>query len=97
MSRFMYGRAVNDAMNEAALDLANEMSAAQENARAIQVGDHYSKLAIQPFEYAMRNGFDPGQTLVLRYITRYKDKNGIEDLRKARHVIDMMIEMGCGK
>ena len=111
MIGFMYGEAVHDACvqlgrelgsvgpPDAAFDRAfDDKCAAQNNARSVQVGgDHYSKLAIQPFEFAMRNGFDPGQTLVLRYITRYKDKNGIEDLRKARHVIDLMIEMGAGK
>lgn len=84
---------------DAAFDkLASEMQrsetqAAQQNARAVQIGgDHYKKLAIQPFDYAMANNLNAGQTLVLRYITRYRDKNGIEDLRKARHVIDMLIE-----
>ncbi len=74
-----------------------ERQAAQQNARAVQIGgDHYKKLAIQPFEYAMANNLNAGQTLVLRYITRYRDKNGIEDLRKARHVIDLMIERETG-
>ena len=96
MSRFMYGRAVNDAMNEAALDLANEMSAAQENARAIQVGgDHYSKLAIQPIDFIEANGLSYSVGNIIKYCVRYQHKNGVQDLRKARHYLDMLIEREC--
>ena len=56
-------------------------------------GNHYSKLAIQPMEYSMRNNLNPCQHTIIKYVTRYKDKNGIADLLKARHVIDMLIEM----
>lgn len=56
-------------------------------------GDHYKKMAIQPLEFIAKNGLDFFQGNVLKYILRYKDKNGAEDLLKARHYIDMMIEM----
>lgn len=55
-------------------------------------GDHYSKLKIQPMEYSMANGLDPCQHNVVKYVTRFRDKNGIEDLKKAIHVIQMLIE-----
>lgn len=54
-------------------------------------GNHYSKLAIQPMEYAMKNNLDPCQQTIIKYVTRFRDKNGIEDLEKAKHVIDMLI------
>lgn len=60
-------------------------------------GDHYSKLAIQPMEYSMRNHLDACQHSVIKYITRFRDKGGIEDLRKAKHVIDLLIEFEYGK
>ena len=55
-------------------------------------GDHYTKLAIQPMEYSMANKLDPCQASVIKYVTRFRDKNGIEDLRKAIHVIEMLIQ-----
>lgn len=65
------------------------------NFRAIdqQVGgNHYKHMKIQPFEYAMANNLNAGQFGVLKYISRYKNKNGIEDLRKARHFLELLAE-----
>ena len=55
-------------------------------------GDHYTKLAIQPMRYSMENNLDPLQHTIIKYVTRFRDKNGIEDLEKAKHCIDMLIE-----
>lgn len=55
-------------------------------------GDHYTKLAIQPMRYSMENRLDALQHTVIKYVTRFRDKNGIEDLEKAKHCIDMLIE-----
>ena len=55
-------------------------------------GDHYTKLAIQPMCYSMENGLDALQHTVIKYVTRFRDKAGIEDLEKAKHCIDMLIE-----
>lgn len=60
-------------------------------------GTHYKKLDIQPWD-AMKvwmskeafHGFLQGN--VIKYIARYKDKNGLEDLKKARHYLDKLIE-----
>jgi hypothetical protein len=52
-------------------------------------GNHYLKLAIQPREFAMRNGWDSDSFSILKYLTRYPDKAGIEDVRKARHFAEM--------
>lgn len=56
-------------------------------------GNHYTEMAIQPiqFIYANRIGYIEGN--VIKYICRYKSKNGIEDLKKARHYLDLLIEM----
>lgn len=55
-------------------------------------GDHYKKLAIQPMEYSMNNKLDACQHTIIKYVTRFRDKGGIKDLEKARHVLDMLIE-----
>jgi hypothetical protein len=55
-------------------------------------GDHYKKLKIQPMEYSMANHLDACQHTAIKYITRFRDKGGIADLHKAKHVIDMLIE-----
>jgi len=59
----------------------------------IQVGgEHYKNKKIQPITFIMENdlGFCEGN--IIKYVTRYKDKNGLEDLKKARHYIDFLIE-----
>lgn len=56
-------------------------------------GEHYLAIAIQPIQYIHANqlGFCEGN--VVKYITRWRAKNGIEDLKKARHYIDLLIEL----
>ena len=39
----------------------------------------------------MKNGLDACQFSVVKYITRFRDKNGLEDLKKAKDFIDMII------
>ena len=60
-------------------------------------GNHYTKPAIQPMRYSMENGLDALQHTVIKYVTRFRDKNGIEDLEKAKHCIDMLIEFERNK
>lgn len=55
-------------------------------------GNHYTKLAIQPMAFSMANGLDALQHTILKYVVRFRDKNGIEDLKKAKHCIEMLIE-----
>lgn len=63
------------------------------SARDRQVGgDHYAKLAIQPMRYSMENGLNALQHTIIKYVTRYKDKGGIEDLHKAAHSVELLIQ-----
>lgn len=63
------------------------------SALATQVGgNHYKDMAIQPMEYSMANKLDACQHTAIKYITRFREKGGIQDLEKAKHVIDMLIE-----
>ena len=64
-----------------------------ENARDVQVGgDHYKGGGIQPIEFCHSNGLDFFQGSVIKYIFRFRKKNGLQDLLKARHYIDLLIE-----
>lgn len=55
-------------------------------------GNHYKK-AIQPIEYIHANGLGFVEGNVIKYVTRWKDKNGIEDLKKAKHYLEILIEL----
>lgn len=62
-------------------------------AGAVQIGgDHYKTMAIQPFEYITANGIGYAEGSVIKYVSRWKAKNGVEDLKKARHFLDLLIE-----
>ena len=54
-------------------------------------GDHYRKMKIQPMRYSMENNLDACQHTIIKYVTRFRDKGGIQDLEKAKHVIDLLI------
>ena len=57
-------------------------------------GSHYkSERGIQPVEFIHSNGLTFIEGNVIKYVWRWKDKGGVEDLKKARHYIDMLIEL----
>jgi hypothetical protein len=56
-------------------------------------GDHYKTMAIQPMEFSMYNGLDACQHTIVKYVCRFRSKGGLADLEKAKHTIDMLIEM----
>ena len=59
----------------------------------VQVGgSHYKDMAIQPSEYIVKNGLGWFEGNVIKYISRFRAKNGIKDLEKARHYLDLLIE-----
>ena len=55
-------------------------------------GDHYQKRAIQPIEYIIKNGMNFLEGNVIKYVTRYKDKGGKQDLEKAIHYLELLLE-----
>lgn len=55
-------------------------------------GDHYKSKGIQPVEYCMANDIGFMEGSVIKYVTRWKDKGGVQDLEKARHFLDMLID-----
>jgi len=56
-------------------------------------GQHYKDKAIQPVEFIHANhlGFCEGN--VVKYISRWRQKNGIADLEKAKHYLELLIEL----
>lgn len=60
-------------------------------------GMHYKSLAIQPVEYIHANGVGYFEGNVIKYVTRWKSKGGIEDLKKAKHYIELLIELESKK
>lgn len=55
-------------------------------------GNHYKKLKIQPTEFIHANEIPFIEGNIIKYVIRHRDKNGIEDLKKARHYIDLLIQ-----
>ena len=76
--------------SNAARQALNEQPAALD----VQVGgDHYKNFAIQPvtFIHANNIGFLEGNAI--KYLCRWRAKAGVQDLEKARHYIDLLIEL----
>lgn len=83
---------------EALADRPASAAAGARNALETQVGgDHYRQGGIQPVEYIESNhlGFCEGN--VVKYVTRHQHKGGRQDLEKAKHYIDLLIEMRYGE
>lgn len=55
-------------------------------------GGHYKGMAIQPFTYIHANGIQFAEGCVIKYVSRWRAKGGLEDLKKARHFLDLLIE-----
>lgn len=56
-------------------------------------GSHYKDLKIQPVEFLHANGVSYIEGAIIKYVLRYKNKNGMEDLKKAKHFLDLLMEL----
>ena len=56
-------------------------------------GSHYKGCKIQPIEYIVANNLDFMQGNIVKYITRHKNKNGAEDIRKIKHYCDLILKL----
>ena len=56
-------------------------------------GRHYIEKSIQPWDYIIANKMGYLEGNIIKYVSRYKDKNGLEDLIKAAHYLDKLIEV----
>lgn len=60
-------------------------------------GSHYQKYQRQPLEFAEQVQLNPIIFCAFKYVCRYKDKNGKEDLQKALHCLSVFEEIGIEK
>ena len=56
-------------------------------------GKHYMKYKIQPIEFITKNNIPFIEGNVIKYLLRYKDKNGMQDLDKCIHYIELLKDM----
>lgn len=71
------------------LDISGDV----DGASSTQVGgSHYSTMKIQPIEFIYENKIPYMEANVIKYVCRHASKNGLQDLEKAKHYIDMLIE-----
>ncbi len=83
---------------EDCLELVEDEPKSSNSAYDTQVGaNHYKSMKIQPMEYALANDLNLAQGNVVKYVSRYKAKNGKEDLEKAIHCIQLLIEHEYGE
>lgn len=65
-----------------------------DNPLDVQVGgDHYKKMKIQPIEFIHANNLGYCEANIVKYISRWKDKNGLADLEKVKHYVDLLIKL----
>ncbi len=60
-------------------------------------GDHYMDKTIQPWDYIIANNLGYLEGNIVKYISRWKDKGGVDDLRKAQHYLAKLIEVSDGQ
>ena len=59
-------------------------------------GGHYKGYKIQPIEFFHANNIPYAEGNIIKYLLRHRDKNGKQDLEKARHYLDLLIELEYG-
>lgn len=74
--------------------IQREMPQAAASALEVQEGgSHYKDMRIQPIEFIHANGIPFAEGSIIKYVARWRTKNGIQDLKKARHFLDLLIEL----
>ena len=56
-------------------------------------GNHYRGFKIQPIEFITKNKLSFIQGCIIKYICRFENKNGIQDLEKIKHYCDLQIQL----
>lgn len=54
-------------------------------------GTHYADMRIQPFDFIHQNGIGFAEGCAIKYLCRWRNKNGLQDLEKAKHFIELLI------
>lgn len=74
------------------LDMYPKKEPSNQAATDKQVGGSHYQLPIQPIEYILANGLGYCEANVVKYVSRWRNKGGIQDLKKAIHYLEMLIE-----
>lgn len=77
------------------LDPANDIQDAVPGTSAFSEqigGSHYKDMPIQPLEYIMANGIPFAEGNVIKYVSRWRKKNGLQDLEKSLDMLKKIIE-----
>lgn len=101
MSKYQYTSDANDPFSFKALQWPslhvppiNLYNAPKDGSLARQVGgQHYKGSAIQPIEYIHANKLNYSEGAIVKYITRWRQKGGVQDLEKIKHFVDLLIDM----
>lgn len=56
-------------------------------------GNHYKSMVIQPVEFIHANNLGYFEGNVIKYVSRWRNKNGVADLQKAIHYLELLIEL----
>lgn len=78
---------------EAAAKMQNDLKLPESALNIQQGGNHYKQMKIQPVEFIHANAIPFIEGSVIKYVSRWRSKNGIEDLKKAKHFLDLLIEL----
>lgn len=63
------------------------------DANKVQVGGtHYKDKSIQPWDYIVKNNIPYLEGNIIKYVSRWRDKGGVDDLLKAQHYLSKLIE-----
>lgn len=62
-----------------------------------QIGGIHYQLPIQPIDYILENGLNYCEANVIKYVTRHQDKNKAEDIRKAIHYLEIILDKVYGE
>jgi hypothetical protein len=71
-----------------------------EEATALQKqvgGSHYAEMAIQPIEFITANNLSFLEGNIIKYVCRHRNKNGADDIKKAMHYCELLLQMEYGE
>lgn len=88
-----YQRTVLDIASDTVTDIApDELNKVPALGRQ-EGGSHYRDFVIQPVEFCHVNNIPYIEATAIKYLCRWRKKNGLEDLKKAKHFIEILIEL----
>jgi hypothetical protein len=60
-------------------------------------GSHYAEMAIQPIEFITANQLSFLEGNIIKYVCRHRNKNGADDIKKAMHYCELLLQMEYGE